>query len=200
MTACDATDRAAVAGLLAGIPAGCPLTTVVHMAAVVDDGVTGSLTPTRIDGVMRPKADAAWHLHELTREADLDAFIMFSSAAATFGSPGQGNYSAANSFLDGLASYRRAAGLPAVSLAWGWWGDDSAMTGHLRGADRARMGRALIPLTAEGGMALLDLAAARDEALLVPARLNVAALRAAAQEGTLPVLLHGLFAGRSGAR
>ena len=170
-----------------------PLTTVVHMAGVVDDGVTGSLTPARVDAVMRPKADAAWHLHELTGGADLDAFVMFSSAAATFGSPGQGNYSAANSFLDGLASHRRAAGLPAVSLAWGWWGDDSAMTGHLRGADRARIARALVPMSAEEGMALLDLAVAGDEALLVPARLNMAAMRAGAQAGALPVLFHGLF-------
>ena len=66
VVACDTADRAALASLLAGVPAGCPLTTVVHAAGVVDDGVTESLTPARVDAVMRPKADAAWHLHELT--------------------------------------------------------------------------------------------------------------------------------------
>ena len=90
VAACDAGDRAALAGLLAGLPVACPLTAVVHAAGVLDDGVTESLTPARIDAVMRPKADAAWYLHELTAGADLDAFVLFSSAAATFGGAGQG--------------------------------------------------------------------------------------------------------------
>ena len=131
VAACDAADRGQLAALLAAVPARCPLTTVVHAAGALDDAVAASLTPARIDAVMRPKADAAWHLHQLTAGADLQAFIMFSSAAATFGSPGQGNYAAANAFLDALASSRRAAGLPAMSLAWGLWAEASAMTGHL---------------------------------------------------------------------
>ena len=192
--ACDTADRAALAGLLAGIPAGCPLAGVVHAAGVLDDGVTGSLTPARVDAVMRPKADAAWHLHELTAGADLESFVMFSSASATFGSAGQGNYAAGNAFLDGLACSRRAAGLPAASLAWGLWADASAMTGHLDGADRARMNRDGVgALSAADGLALLDLAMARDEALLVPARLDIAGLRArAARSGDLPPLWHAL--------
>ena len=196
VAACDAADRAALAGLLAGVPVSCPLTAVVHAAGVLDDGVTGSLTAARVGAVMRPKADAAWHLHELTRGADLAAFVLFSSAAATLGAAGQGSYAAANGFLDGLAGYRRAAGLPACSLAWGLWAGASGMTGHLGQGDRARMARGgVAALTAADGLALLDLAMSRDEALLVPARLDVAGLRAGAAGGAvLPALWRGLAA------
>jgi acyl carrier protein len=194
VAACDAADRDALAGLLARVPEDSPLTGVVHAAGILDDALTGSLTPDRVDAVMRPKADAAWHLHQLTQDLDLDAFVLFSSAAATFGSPGQGNYSAANAFLDGLAARRRAAGLPASSLAWGLWADASAMTSHLTESDRARItSGGVSAMTAAEGLTLLDLAAARDEALLVPARLNLAVLRAGAQTGVLPALFQGLI-------
>ena len=194
LTACDAADRAALAAVLARIPAATPLTGVVHAAGVLDDGVTGSLTPERVDAVMRPKADAAWHLHELTQGMNLDAFVLFSSASAAFGGLGQANYAAANAFLDGLAAARQAAGLPGVSLAWGLWADASAMTGHLGQDDLARMGRGGVrALSAEQGLALLDAALARDEALLIPARLDVAGMRArAARGGTLPAVWRGL--------
>ena len=116
--------------------------------------------------------------------------MLFSSGAATFGSAGQGNYAAANAFLDALACYRRRAGLPAVSLAWGLWADASGMTGHLSQGDRARMTRGgAAGLSASEGLALLDLAAGRDEALLVPARLDMAGLKArAARGGDVPAL------------
>ena len=100
--------------------------------------------------------------------------MLFSSAAATFGSAGQGNYAAANAFLDGLAAARRAAGLPAVSLAWGLWADATGMTGHLSEADRARMARGGIgALSTAEGLALLDAALDRDEELLIPVRLDI---------------------------
>jgi candicidin polyketide synthase FscB len=200
VVACDAADRAALAETLDQIPASSPLTAVIHTAGVIDDGIIGSLTPARVDAVMRPKADAAWHLHELTQDLDLDAFVLFSSAAAAFGGPGQGNYAAANAFLDGLAAYRRAAGQPAISLGWGFWADASAMTGHLDEDDLARMARGgVAAMSAKEGLALLDLAVSRDEALLLPARLDVTGLRArmagSAQEA-VPALWRGLVRSR----
>ena len=139
---------------------------------------------------MRPKADTAWHLHQLTRHMDLEQFTLYSSAAAALGSPGQGNYAAANAFLDALAAARRAQGLPAQSLAWGLWEGDSAVTSRLTAAGRDRITRSgMTALPPAQGLALLDAAAARDEALLVAARIDIPALRAAAASGTpLPPL------------
>jgi NADPH:quinone reductase-like Zn-dependent oxidoreductase/acyl carrier protein len=194
VAACDAADRSPLAGLFAQIPPASPVTGVVHLAGVLDDGMTGALTPARVDAVMRPKADAAWHLHELTKGADLRSFILFSSAAATFGGAGQGNYAAANAFLDALASYRRNAGLPAVSLAWGLWADASTMTGHLSQTERARITRGgMIALTTQEGLALLDVAVARDEAELMAARLDVAGLGTrTVRDADIPALWRGL--------
>ena len=195
---CDAAERTQLAALLDRIPPGCPLTGVMHAAGALDDGVIGSLSPDRVDTVMRPKAAAAWNLHELTRDLDLDRFVLFSAAAAALGSPGQGNYAAANGFLDALAARRQADGLPATSLAWGFWADASSMTGHLNDRDRARISRGgVAALSAEEGLALLDLAATRDEPLLVPAGIDVAGLRAqAARGGDVPPLWQ-VLAGRT---
>ncbi|WP_067456433.1 type I polyketide synthase [Actinomadura macra] len=189
IAACDLSDRAAAAGLLESVPAGHPLTAVVHCAGVLDDGVLTSLTPERLAAVLRPKIDAAWNLHELTRDLDLAAFVLFSSAAGTLGTPGQANYAAGNAFLDALAQYRRARGLPAQSLGWGLWAEASGMTGHLDDADRERLARTgFAPLSTEEGLALFDAALVRDEALLLPLPLNTAALRG----GPVPALLRGL--------
>ncbi|WTW99071.1 SDR family NAD(P)-dependent oxidoreductase [Streptomycetaceae bacterium NBC_01309] len=210
VAATDAADRAALARTLDAIPHEHPLTAVVHAAGVIDDGVTASLSPERISAVLRPKADAAWHLHELTRDHRLAAFVLFSSVAALLGGAGQGNYAAANTFLDGLAEQRRAAGLPAVSLAWGMWEEAGGMTAHLTGADRARAARAGIrALGTREGLRLFDAvtggAAATGRpgtpghpvapsAVFVPAPLDLAGLRgrAAATGEPVPALLRGL--------
>ncbi|PWW60495.1 acyl transferase domain-containing protein, partial [Actinokineospora spheciospongiae] len=169
--ACDAADRAAVAEVLGSLEV--PLSGVVHTAGVLDDGLLTSLTPERLERVMRPKVDAAVVLHELTRDLDLAAFILFSSVAATFGDAGQGNYAAANAFLDALAAHRRAHGLPAASLAWGLWEQRSGMTAHLTDTDVERMRRSgMAPLGTADALALLDLALAVDEPLLAPMRLD----------------------------
>ncbi|MFI1301092.1 type I polyketide synthase, partial [Streptomyces noursei] len=191
IAACDVADPAALADLLGAVPAGHPLTAVVHTAGVVDDGVLGSLTPQRLDTVLRPKADAAWHLHEATRHLDLDAFVLFSSVAATLGSPGQANYAAGNAFLDALAARRAATGLPATSLAWGPWTQSVGMTRSLSDLDVERIARSgMPPLTLEQGTALFDAALAAGPAALAPVRLDLPVLRT---QGDIAPLLRGLI-------
>ncbi|GAB3888355.1 hypothetical protein GCM10029964_055870 [Kibdelosporangium lantanae] len=136
--ACDVADRAALADAIASIPPCRPLTGVVHAAGVLADGTIESLTDTQVDKVFRPKVAGAWHLHELTADMDLSAFVVFSSAAACLGGPGQGNYAAANSWLEWLARYRRRTGLPATAVAWGPWSLAGGMADRLSNADRGR--------------------------------------------------------------
>ncbi|MFE1558356.1 SDR family NAD(P)-dependent oxidoreductase [Streptomyces sp. NPDC058734] len=193
VVACDAADREALAGLLAGIPADRPLRGVIHTAGVVDDGVLASLDADRLDRVLRPKVDAAVNLHELTRDLDLTAFVLYSSAAGVLGNAGQANYAAGNSFLDALAQHRRAHGLPGVSLAWGHWAESSGMTAGLDTTDLARLGRSgFLPMTNEQGLTLLDDSLRQDEPLLAPVRLDLAGLRGQARDGSLPDVLKGL--------
>ncbi|MCX5380982.1 type I polyketide synthase [Streptomyces sp. NBC_00091] len=177
VAACDAADREALTALLATIPAAHPLTAVIHTAGVVDDGVIESLTPQRLETVLRPKVDAARNLHELTAGLDLSAFVLFSSVAGLLGAPGQGNYAAANAYLDALAQHRRSLGLPGLSLAWGLWAERSGMTGSLDATDVDRINRGgMAPLATEEALALLDTAPALDRAVLFPMRLDLKAL------------------------
>ncbi len=190
----DLADRATVTAALASVPPEHPLTAVVHAAGVIDDSVLAALTPERLATVLAPKAEAAWALHEATQDLDLAAFVLFSSAAGVMGAPGQGNYAAANAFLDALAQHRRAAGLPAVSLAWGLWQEATELTRDVTDADVRRMARAgLVALPTRLGLALFDAATTGDgDALLVAAPFNRRTLRSRAAEPGLPALLHRL--------
>ncbi len=189
VAAADVADREQVKALLEGIAPGHPLTGVVHAAGVLDDGLVGSLTPERVRGVLAPKAGGAWHLHELTEGMDLRAFVLFSSLAGTLGNAGQGGYAAANAFLDGLASHRRANGLVASSLAWGPWAD-AGMAAALGESERARMASSGVrPFSPEQGLAIFDAAWERDRPLLLPVALDLGVLRGFARDGGLPPML-----------
>ncbi|WP_411104557.1 SDR family NAD(P)-dependent oxidoreductase [Streptomyces sp. cmx-4-9] len=189
--ACDAADRAELSAVINSLER--PLTAVVHAAGVLDDGVVASLTAGQVERVLRPKVDAAVHLHELTAGMELSAFVLFSSVSALIGGPGQGNYAAANAFLDALAARRRAEGLAAVSLAWGLWATAGGMAGGLGEAEIARLERMGTRALPTGlGLELFDLARQVDEALLVPVLLDEGALRVQARAGVLPALFRGL--------
>ncbi|MFJ9363893.1 SDR family NAD(P)-dependent oxidoreductase [Nocardia sp. NPDC101769] len=193
VVACDVTDADAVARLVHDVPAESPLTAVIHAAGVLDDGIVGSLTAQRIDAVLAPKADAAWHLHRATAELNLAAFVVFSSVSGVVGGPGQANYAAANTFLDALVTHRRAHGLAAQSLAWGPWARSSGMAGHLGAADVARMSRGgFTAISDEQALAAWDAVLTRNTAHAVIATLDTAALRAQAEAGLLPPLLRAL--------
>jgi mycoketide-CoA synthase len=194
VVACDAADREALAKVIADIPVQHPLTGVIHAAGVLDDAVVTSLTPERVDAVLRAKVDAAWNLHELTRDLDVSAFVMFSSIAGLAGASGQGNYAAGNSFLDGLAAHRRAHGLPAIALGWGLWDQTSAMTGGLGAADRARFGRdGIVAMPSDQALELMDVALIVDEPFMLPAHIDLAALRVKFDAGTLPPMFVDLI-------
>jgi malonyl CoA-acyl carrier protein transacylase/acyl carrier protein len=191
IVACDVADRRSLEETLARASRRHPLTGVVHTAGVLDDGVIGSLNPERLDAVLSPKAEGAWHLHELTRDLDLSMFVLFSSVAGLLGNAGQSSYAAANTFLDALAVHRRGQGLPAISLAWGLWELDTGMAGRVDGTARQRMERdGFGSLADEDALALLDAAGAAAEAVVVPLRLNTS--RLGAESGGVPPLLSGL--------
>ncbi|WP_231156522.1 type I polyketide synthase [Streptomyces sp. CNZ748] len=176
VVACDVTSRDSVAALIGAVPAAHPLTAVVHCAGVLDDGVVQTLTEDRVDAVLAPKVRGAWHLHELTAHLDLSAFVLFSSVASVLGTAGQANYAAANAFLNGLAETRRATGLAATALCWGFWAERSEMVADLVDTDLVRLRRqGVLPMASREGLALFDAALTLDEPVLVPARLSLPA-------------------------
>ncbi|MEU1020500.1 SDR family NAD(P)-dependent oxidoreductase, partial [Streptomyces sp. NPDC005898] len=185
---CDCGDRRALAAVLDSVPAEHPLTGIVHAAGVVQDATVRSLTAEQLDDVLGPKADAAWHLHELTRSAPLAFFDLFSSATGTLGAAGQGNYTLANTFLDALARHRADLGLPGRSLAWGLWDLPDGMAGRLTAHDVERLGRrtGLRPLDAARGLRMYDAARALDPSLptVVAAALDPASVETPASAET----------------
>lgn len=180
VVSCDVGNRQALAAVIGSIPSKVPLRAVFHLAAVLDDAPVSAISPEGIARVFAPKLDAAWHLHTLTESLDLDAFVLFSSAASVLGPPGQASYAAANAFLDALAYHRRHCGLPGQSVAWGpWQSAGGGLTAKLTKAQLDRhQNRGFGLLTEDDGLALLDAALCSTEALLVPIRLDSDRLRA----------------------
>ncbi|MGW4544748.1 SDR family NAD(P)-dependent oxidoreductase, partial [Streptomyces chartreusis] len=186
--ACDVADRESLAAVLDGVD----LSGVVHAAGVLDDGLIGDLSAERVSRVMAAKAESALHLHELTADRELSAFVLFSSFAGVVGNAGQAAYSAANNVLDALAVARRGQGLPAVSLAWGMWANADGMGGTLGQAELERMARQGFPALETGeGLALLDAALLVNEPIAAPVALRTSALGDAGH-GALPAVLHEL--------
>ena len=136
----DVTDAAAVAELFRVAAEGPPVRGIVHTAGVVDDGLLAQQSWPQFERVLAPKIAGAWHLHQQSRHCPLDFFVLFSSSASVLPAHGQGNYAAANAFLDALACDRRAAGRPGVSVNWGPW-EDLGMTARVSVRDRQRWRR-----------------------------------------------------------
>ncbi|WP_204289661.1 SDR family NAD(P)-dependent oxidoreductase, partial [Microbispora amethystogenes] len=175
VAACDVADRDALAAVLAAVPPEHPLTAVVHTAAVLDDGLLGSLTPERQAAVRWVKADGALALHELTRELPLAAFVLFSSITGLIGNPGQGNYAPDNAYLDALAEHRRALGLPATSIAWGHWDGEGIAGAEAR--EGLRRG-GFPPMAPDVAVSALEEAVVHGETRLVVARADWATVGA----------------------
>ncbi|MDY7086235.1 MAG: SDR family NAD(P)-dependent oxidoreductase [Actinomycetota bacterium] len=188
IAACDMADRDEVAALLGGIDPEHPLTGVWHLAGVLGDGLLTAQTPGRLAEVFAPKVTGALLLDELTRDRPPAAFVLFSSVAGTFGTPGQTSYASANTVLDELADRRRAAGLAATSLAWGLWQPAGiGLTGHLGRAEFARMSRqGLAPMPVRDGLQLMDAGLLRAGGNTVPCRLDMAGLRRELDHGGRP--------------
>jgi acyl transferase domain-containing protein/acyl carrier protein/enoyl-[acyl-carrier-protein] reductase (NADH) len=187
--ACDVTDRAQVAAVLDRVPAQFPLRGVFHAAGAVADTVVRSLTPADLDTVLAAKADAVGHLDALTRDLGLEWFIACSSIAGWWGTAGQANYAAANNAIDALVRRRRAAGYPALALAWGLWEERSELSGHLGRADLQRMARiGVLPLATADALAAFEAALAAGDEVLAPVRLDV---RGAVADALPPFLAAG---------
>jgi polyene macrolide polyketide synthase len=191
VVACDVSDRDAVHALVAGIVAERPLTGVVHAAGVADNGLVGSLTPQRVEAVWAAKAAGAWWLHEATAGLGLAAFVLFSSAGGLVLTAGQGNYAAANVYLDALAQHRHVNGLAGTAVAFGFWDVGAGMGRYLGAVDRQRMATQGLPvLDHQAGLDLFAQALDCGKAAVAALRVDTTALRA--RTDTIPALLRDL--------
>ncbi len=153
--AADVGDEAQITELIGRIREELPpLAGVAHLAGVLDDALLSEQSPERFRKVLSPKAIGGWHLHRLTKNDDLDFFIVYSSASSVLGSPGQANYAAANALLDGLVADRQAQGLPATGVNWGPWAKGGMATSHAARANLSAQG--LIPLEPTAALTALD--------------------------------------------
>ena len=184
---CDVAERTQVAGLLKRIAATGPrLAGVLHAAGALDDGVLDGLDADRLAAVLAAKAAGAAHLDELTDGLDLEQFVLFSSAAATFGGGGQGNYAAANAFLDGLAQRRAARGRAGLSVAWGPWAGGMAQASD---AVRDRLRRGPLPgMDPDLAIKALDQALGGPDALLAVMDVDWAQFAAVPGMASVPFL------------
>ncbi|MCM6778879.1 SDR family NAD(P)-dependent oxidoreductase [Nocardia sp. CDC159] len=203
VVACDVCDPVAVTELIDSIDPARPLRIVVHAAGVLADATVESVTGDQLDRVFAAKAEAAWNLHRATRDRELSAFVLYSSASGLLGGPGQAAYAAANVYLDGLARWRRARDLPAVSMAWGFWAETTSMTRELTAVDVSRLAdTGIVAMSPEEGLGLFDAALAVNLPVVAPMRLDTVALRNRARGAGLPPPLRGLVpvAGHRGDR
>jgi NAD(P)-dependent dehydrogenase (short-subunit alcohol dehydrogenase family)/acyl carrier protein len=150
---CDVSDEAQLAAVFERVSMSMPpIRGVVHAAGILDDGVLLKQSWPRFENVMAPKVQGAWNLHRLTSALDLDFMVYFSAAAAIIGASGQGNYAAANTFMDALAHKRKAMGLPALSINWGAWAE-VGMAARLEAKDSQHLSNlGLQPIALEDGM------------------------------------------------
>ncbi|MFI6442990.1 type I polyketide synthase, partial [Streptomyces sp. NPDC050759] len=193
VVACDVGVRDEVVRLVEVASGLGPVTGVVHAAGVLGDVPVLGMGAGDVEGVFGAKVGGAWWLHEVTAGLDLSAFVVFSSVAGVLGNAGQGNYAAANVWLDALVARRRALGLAGVSLAWGFWGERSGLTGGLGEGDVARIGRSGLRAMDSGeALGLFDAALGLGRGVVVPAQLDRRALGGLARSGGLPAVLRQL--------
>lgn len=187
----DIADLDSLRSIMQLFTADRPLRGLIHAAGVVDSGIISSLTPQKCATTFAPKVDGLWNLHQLTKDMDLDLFMMFSSISGIMGLPGLGNYAAANSFIDVLAYLRQAQGLPATSVAYGTWGGDGGMATTLVSTTRAHLSQlGLGFLAPEVGLKLFEQAVHQGRALTVAAVLDLQLLKAYYEEqGGVPPFL-----------
>lgn len=172
IAACDVTNKTSIARALSLIPSDYPLTSVIHLAGVIKDGLVDFMSDQDLTTVLSSKLDAAVYLDELTKNTPLSSFILFSSLSGLLGTQGQANYAAANTFLDALAQHRRVNGLVATSLAWGPW-DEGGMAAQLNQLDIARIQKMGVSLLSpQQGLTLFDTVLNNNQANIIPLSLN----------------------------